>query len=49
MLHASDSAEERERREAAEERKRLDAEERRRFHEQITRENPELLAYSQTA
>ncbi|GHI98141.1 hypothetical protein TPA0906_00070 [Streptomyces olivaceus] len=43
------AAEERERHEAEEERKRLDAEERRRIQEQIARENPELLAYSQTA
>ncbi|MFJ6709299.1 MULTISPECIES: hypothetical protein [unclassified Streptomyces] len=43
------AAEERERREAEAERKRLDAEERRRIQEQIARENPELLAYSQSA
>ncbi|MEV5774277.1 hypothetical protein AB0L49_23955 [Streptomyces antimycoticus] len=44
-----EAAEERVRREAEEQRRRADTEERRRLHEQIARENPELLAYSQTA
>ncbi|GAA5216895.1 hypothetical protein [Streptomyces thinghirensis] len=44
-----EAAEERERREAAERKRLADAEERRRLQEQIARENPELLAYSQTA
>ncbi|MFD4555286.1 hypothetical protein ACFWP5_13365 [Streptomyces sp. NPDC058469] len=43
------AAEERERQEAEERKRRADAEERRRIQEQIARENPELLAYSQTA
>ncbi|MFE4539618.1 hypothetical protein ACFRKB_31910 [Streptomyces scopuliridis] len=44
-----DAAGERERREAQEQQRLRDAEERRRIQEQIARENPELLAYSQTA
>ncbi|WP_328418401.1 hypothetical protein OG542_40335 (plasmid) [Streptomyces violaceus] len=44
-----EAAEERERREAADRKRLSDAEERRRLQEQIARENPELLAYSQTA
>lgn len=44
-----EAAEERERREAKEQQRLRDAEERRRIQEQIARENPELLAYSQTA
>ncbi|MGW3414589.1 hypothetical protein [Streptomyces sp. NPDC000888] len=44
-----DAAEERERREAKEQQRLRDAEDRRRIQEQIARENPELLAYSQTA
>ncbi|MFJ3183941.1 hypothetical protein ACIPJN_36900 [Streptomyces sp. NPDC086796] len=44
-----DAAAERERREAEEQRKLRDAEERRLIQEQIAREHPELLAYSQTS
>ncbi|MEU2098714.1 hypothetical protein ABZ741_21615 [Streptomyces globisporus] len=44
-----EAAEERERHEAQEQRKLREAEERRLIQEQIARENPELLAYSQSA
>lgn len=44
-----EAAEELARREAAERQRLADAEERRRLQEQIARENPELLVYSQTA
>ncbi|KUL73964.1 hypothetical protein ADL34_19075 [Streptomyces sp. NRRL WC-3605] len=44
-----EASKERERRKAAEKKRLADAEERRRLQEQIARENPELLAYSQTA
>ncbi|MCX4682602.1 hypothetical protein OG413_46310 [Streptomyces sp. NBC_01433] len=43
------ATEERERRDAEEQQRQRDAEERRLIQEQIARENPELLAYSQTA